>query len=207
MNLQDAIRDRRSIRKFLPDPVNEADLKEIIEAGILAPNAENHQAWRFVAVTDKSLIARVGESVSARVDSIVNGCRALGKGDEFAHHKYFTVFFRDAPAIIAVFTIQVPNAIDRALEIMGMELKTPFPILPDQLSIGAAIQNISLVAHEKGYGTTCMFAPVLAHREIGELLGVSAPWVLTALLPIGIPAQKPNARPRKPLDEVYTLIR
>ena len=183
-----AIRDRRSIRKFLPEPVGENDLREMIEAATLAPNAENRQDWYFVAVTNKALIQRI-------------------YAEAFANHKYFLTFFKDAPALIAAFACPATNSIDRAFEIIHAEFKTPIPLSPVQQSIGTAVQNISLVAHEKGYGTTCMFGPVLAYREIGRLLDVAEPWVLSALLPIGKPGHHPNARPRKPLDEVYKLIR
>lgn len=207
MDLMEAVRNRRSIRKFKPDPVNENDLREIIEAATLAPNAENNQMWHFVAVTNRALIEKIGDIVSARIDAIVNACQTLGKGDAFAHHKYFLVFFREAPAFIAVFVKPFHNAVDMALDNIGAELKTPLPISSAQQSIGAAVQNISLVAHAKGYGTTCMFGPVLAYKEIAELLGAPPSSVLSALLPIGIPAQSPKARPRLPLEEVYKLIK
>lgn len=202
-----AIRERRSIRKFLPDPVDENELREIIEAATLAPNAENRQDWYFVAVTNKELIQRIYAAVSIQVDAIVSACQTLSQGEAFANHKYFLTFFKDAPALIAAFACPATNSIDRAFEIIHAEFKTPIPLSPVQQSIGTAVQNISLVAHEKGYGTTCMFGPVLAYREIGRLLDVAEPWVLSALLPIGKPGHHPNARPRKPLDEVYKLIR
>lgn len=206
MDVMEAIRERRSIRKFLPDPVDEADLKEIVQAGTLAPNAENDQMWRFIAITNQDLIKQIGDIVSAKVDAIDKACRTLGY-EEYSNHKYFLVFFKDAPAIITAFCRPSINANDRALNVLNMELKTPVPICPVQQSMGAAIQNISLAAHAKGYGTTWMYAPVLAYREVAELLNVPEPWVLSALLPIGRPAQHPKPRPRKPIDEVYTLIK
>ena len=205
MELMEAIRDRRSIRKFLPDPVDGSELQEIVRAGTLAPNAENDQMWRFVAVTNKSIIKKIGEIVSARVDAIDQACKALGY-DQYSNHRYFLVFFQDAPAIITAFCRPSINANDKALDALNMRLNLPQPICPVQQSMGAALQNISLAAHAKGYGTTWMYAPVLAYREIGELLSVPEPWVLTALLPIGKPAQQPKPRPRKPIEEVFSLI-
>ena len=200
------IQERRSIRKFLPDPVNEDDLREIVEAGILAPNAENEQMWRFVAVTNSEMIKKIADEVSRRVDAIATACEMLGSSD-FAHHKYFTIFFQHAPALILAFTRPSTNALEKALGLLRVEFKTATPVNPSEQSMGAAIQTMSLAAHAKGYGTTWMFAPVLAYREIGELTGVPDPWVLTALLPIGKPAQQPRPRPRKSIDEVYMLIR
>ncbi|MBQ7417373.1 MAG: nitroreductase family protein, partial [Acidaminococcaceae bacterium] len=40
-----AIKDRRSIRKFKPDAISEMDLHTILEAGIAAPSSKNRQPW------------------------------------------------------------------------------------------------------------------------------------------------------------------
>jgi len=50
MDVFEAIRSRRSIRKYLDRPVEEETLKQILEAGRLAPSANNRQEWRFVVV-------------------------------------------------------------------------------------------------------------------------------------------------------------
>ncbi|TCQ03435.1 nitroreductase family protein [Serpentinicella alkaliphila] len=57
-----------------------------------------------------------------------------------------------------------------ALDKLNMKVNTPIPIDPMQQSMGAAIQNISLATHAKGFGTTWMYAPVIAYREIGEIV-------------------------------------
>ncbi|TFF83870.1 nitroreductase family protein [Candidatus Thorarchaeota archaeon] len=45
---------RRSIRNFLPDPIPDNDLTEILNAGFAAPSAGNCQPWRVVVVKDAS---------------------------------------------------------------------------------------------------------------------------------------------------------
>jgi nitroreductase len=50
-----AIKNRRSIRKYKNKEVEEGKLKQILEAGHLAPSAKNVQDWRFVIVRDKQL--------------------------------------------------------------------------------------------------------------------------------------------------------
>jgi len=52
MNLMDLIRTRRSVRKYKPDPVDEAVLNDLLEAARLAPSWGNTQPCRFVVVTD-----------------------------------------------------------------------------------------------------------------------------------------------------------
>jgi nitroreductase len=54
METWDAIRARRNVRTYTPDPVPEADLLRIAEAGWRAPSASNRQHWDFVVVTDRS---------------------------------------------------------------------------------------------------------------------------------------------------------
>jgi nitroreductase len=52
METWDAIRARRNVREYKPEPVSEADLNRIAEAGWRAPSAKNRQPWDFVIVTD-----------------------------------------------------------------------------------------------------------------------------------------------------------
>jgi nitroreductase len=51
MEAWDAIRARRNVRSYLPDPVPNSDLDRIAEAGWRAPSASNRQHWDFVIVT------------------------------------------------------------------------------------------------------------------------------------------------------------
>lgn len=53
METWDAIRARRNVRTYLPDPVSDADLNRIAEAGWRAPSASNRQHWNFIIVTDR----------------------------------------------------------------------------------------------------------------------------------------------------------
>ena len=52
MDTWDAIRARRNVRSYRPDPVPDSDLVRIAEAGRRAPSASNRQPWDFVIVTD-----------------------------------------------------------------------------------------------------------------------------------------------------------
>lgn len=59
MEAIECLTSRRSIKKFKPDPVDEAVLNKIIEAGVNAPTGRNRQAPIIIAVTNKELIARL----------------------------------------------------------------------------------------------------------------------------------------------------
>lgn len=53
METWDSIRARRNVRSYTTDPVPEAALTQIVEAGWRAPSASNRQHWDFVIVTDR----------------------------------------------------------------------------------------------------------------------------------------------------------
>ena len=61
-----AIKSRRSVRKYRPDPVPVDLIQEVMECGKYAPSARNFKAWQFVAVTDKDMIEkiRIGSNTS-----------------------------------------------------------------------------------------------------------------------------------------------
>jgi nitroreductase len=54
METWDAIAARRNVREYTTEPVSEADLNRIAEAGWRAPSAKNRQAWDFIIVTDRA---------------------------------------------------------------------------------------------------------------------------------------------------------
>lgn len=55
MNAMEAIRARRSVRKYRPDPVPEAHIKTMLEAAMMAPSACNTRPWEFVVVTNEGI--------------------------------------------------------------------------------------------------------------------------------------------------------
>ena len=79
METIEAIRARRSVRRFQETPVSKETIESLLEAAIRAPSAVNRQCWRFVAVTDKETIAGL-----AKLNMTFNG------------------WLKDAPAVIVV---------------------------------------------------------------------------------------------------------
>jgi nitroreductase len=53
---------RRSIREYTDEPVSEADIQSLLEAGMAAPSAANRKPWHFVAVTDRGILQRIAAS-------------------------------------------------------------------------------------------------------------------------------------------------
>jgi nitroreductase len=57
--LLDLMRSRRSVRRYLPEPVPDEMLQQILEAGRWAPSAGNQQPWAFVVVQDDEIREKV----------------------------------------------------------------------------------------------------------------------------------------------------
>ena len=65
-----------------------------------------------------------------------------------------------------------------------------------------ALQNMILAATALGYGTCWVGA--MAEDEVRAILGIPPEWQIVCLTPIGVPAESPAARDRKPTDEVFS---
>jgi len=55
VDLYEAIKLRKSVRKYKRDPVPEESLKKILNAARMAPTAENFQPWKIIVVTDEDI--------------------------------------------------------------------------------------------------------------------------------------------------------
>ena len=59
MDALEAIRKRRSVRKYTGEPIPRQDLETIVDAGRLAATGSNKQPWDFIVVTDRAMIERL----------------------------------------------------------------------------------------------------------------------------------------------------
>ena len=55
MDVFEAIKNRRSVRTFTPEPVSDGEVEKLIDAATWAPSAGNIQPWEFVVVRDPEL--------------------------------------------------------------------------------------------------------------------------------------------------------
>jgi nitroreductase len=53
------IHTRRSIRKFEKRAVSDELIKQVLEAGMMAPSAGNQQPWQFLVITEPALLAQI----------------------------------------------------------------------------------------------------------------------------------------------------
>jgi nitroreductase len=61
MNVSEAIRTKRAIRKFQDKPLPEEVVKAILNAGRRSQSSKNEQGWQFIAIRDKSILKALSE--------------------------------------------------------------------------------------------------------------------------------------------------
>lgn len=206
MDLFDAIRGRKSVRRYKQTPVPDEDIKKIIDAGRWAPSANNTQPWSFLAIKDRRVLNRMAEAVRAMLDRMVPFAESEKQAQRLAAYKsnYYT-FFEHAPVVIVVFSEGYEAGTDLLLARMGYPADTIKKLrpLPGLQSVAAAVQNMLLAIHALGYGSCWMTGPLVAQEAFEQILGYGKEKSIVALLPVGVPDEKTGARSRKPLEEIF----
>ena len=126
MAFLDLVKQRRSVREFLNDPVDRDIVMMCLEAARLAPSACNSQPWRFIVVDDDQVRERL--------------CKGAFRGLHF-----FNSFARTAPVIVVIVSEK-----SRFLARLGGRIKDTRYYL---LDIGIAGEHLILQAQELGLGT------------------------------------------------------
>ncbi len=209
MDLFEALQDRKSIRRFKDTPVPDHDIARMIDAGRLAPSANNVQPWHFLVVKDRAMLKQMAEAVRAMLDRMIPHAEDEKQAQRLAAYKSnYYVFFENAPVCIVVLMDPYGASSVRLLEKMdysfeAMERLRPHPGLQ---SVSAAIQNLLLAAHALGYGACWMTGPLVAQEAFEQLLGYGKEKTAVALIPVGLPAENPPSRARKPVDEIMKVV-
>jgi len=175
MDLIQAIESRRSIRRFLPDPVPEEIIKEIIEKATWCPSWGNTQPWEVAVVTGAALEQLKKENQQALLAGVeptpdipmpqdwpgamkkrygavgkkVLTALSVAREDKEGRQRHYASMFSffDAPSLLMFY-------VDRQL---ALEYAV--------LDVGIFIQNISLTAHQKNLGA-CILAASIHFPEI-----------------------------------------
>lgn len=197
MELIEAIKARRSIRKFKSDPVSDQEIKALLEAARLAPSGVNMQPWRFVVIKSDQGRERLNEAT-------------------------WLPFVAKAPVVLACCVDKqsygtLGNRITELRE-AGAFLGTPLENMTseeyaknrkrDQAAIDAymalnaaiAIDHITLRAVDLGLATCWVM--MFDQDKIKLALDLDDKYHVVALIPVGYPDQDPAPRPRLPLDEL-----
>ena len=61
MDLFEAIKERASVRAFVPGEISDEDLESIVDAGRRAPSGYNTQPWEFIVIRDRAVLQKLGK--------------------------------------------------------------------------------------------------------------------------------------------------
>ena len=190
MNIIDAIKSRRSIRKFLPKNIEKDIIEKIIDAGILAPSAKNRQPWKFVVVAN--------DSKDDMINTIKTGIEDYKKVDG-AFREYLPFYEQTlkimAEAPVTIFVLNTENQF-----VLNQTDSEKFHEMTNIQSIGAAIENMILAALEYGVGSLWICDIYCTYNEIAAWLKTDNQ--IIAAISFGYPDENPSARPRKQKNEV-----
>ncbi|MCX7923471.1 MAG: nitroreductase family protein [Clostridia bacterium] len=202
---------RRSIRKFADQDIPLSEIEQFIRVATSAPSGCNSQCWKFIVLKDKGIIKRIEEAVISKSEELLGNKKHELSQDYLNARRKAVSFFSKAPVVVAVFMTKLdyydPTFVS-ALKEQGYDHQGIMSLTahPDLLSIGAAVQNLLLAVHEKGYGACWMNEPAIAAGEIGKILGLPEDNRLISLIPIGVPAYTPREKKMKDFDEVFFVV-
>lgn len=182
MEVFEAIRMRRAVRLYRPDPVSREQVQAVLDAANLAPSGLNRQPWEFIVVT-RGKIREMGRSYRSTLDEYLahwdkSPMREFISRDDFIR---FAETYGEAPVVIVV-----------------LVKADPLPNLrkADLESASAAMENLLLAATALDLGTCWMTGPLRDDENFRRILAIPADREIIAITPLGYPEKVPPAPPR-----------
>jgi nitroreductase len=171
---RELVETRRSVRHFLPAPVDRDQILACLEAARLAPSAHNAQPWRFLVLDDPEVKERFAR-------------------EAFSGIYKTTLFAAKAPVLIVI--LGKPDFV--ANRIGGALQGVPYM----SIDIGIAGEHIALQARELGLGT-CWIG-WFHYRKARRFLKVPRPYKVMAIMAMGHHEQRPpKEKKRLPLETI-----
>ena len=197
MDIVEAVKTRKSIRKFERGDVDLNRIKKIIEISVNSPSGGNAQNWFTYIIKNKDILNRMRSEVET-VYKKVTGKDAPG----------VYAFFNEAPVVLAVVQKPYIGSLDDILEKAdkNRNYERKFIVNPGLQGVSSFITHVLLVAHNEGLGACWMTGPLIAKPEIESMLGVKKPDNLVALIPIGKPVARQSKSSRMDVGEVIKII-
>jgi 5,6-dimethylbenzimidazole synthase len=189
MDLFTAMKERRSCRNFLSDPVDEATIEKILEAATWAPSPMNAQPWEFVVITSQEMKGKIFAEADYRKKWIFekSGWKWLDR--------YQVDFLKSAPVLIVVVGDPKKTGADSFLEGGSVGY---------QLACAAAVQNMMLASQALGLGT--LWFTLFDRQALGEVLGIDPEKTPVSIVCLGKAASVPQVVPRKGVKEKIRTI-
>jgi len=219
--IDEAILSRRSVRAFLPDPVDDELIREILELGARAPSGTNMQPWKAY-VTRGEVKERISRAI---LDS---GIRAEKiEWDEYKYYpdKFFEPYLGRRRAV--GYSLYDALGIQRReVERMRAQHDRNFVFFDAPVGIiftidrrlnqgswvdhGMFLQTVMLAARGRGLHTCPQAAFAPYHRQIRPILGIPEEEIVVCGMAVGYEdTTKPeNAfrTERAPLGEWVTFV-
>jgi nitroreductase len=157
LNVLNAIKKRRSIRKYNKKPIPEKELMELLEVARLAPSGANRQPWEIILVRDEA--GKKALVPLCKDQKFIADCSVLLVGVDNPEQKW------------------------------------------QRVDLAIAFDHITLAAVERGLGTCWIGA--FDREAVARYLKVPEGKVVTACLTLGYPAEEPEPRHRKEMDDLF----
>lgn len=175
MEVYEAIESRRSIRKYKADPIDDATLYRVLEAGRLAPSWDNTQCWRFIVVRDTGIKSELAGTLPANNPA----CNAI----------------KNAPVVIvACARLGESGYLDGKLSSDKGDWY--------MFDVALAMQNMVLEAQSLGLGT--VYVGWFNEAKATEILEIPEGHCILAMTPLGFSSSHPKPMPRKSLEEIIS---
>lgn len=205
LTVWEAIKTRRSIRKFRADEVSDEIIEQLLEAARLAPSGGNRQPWRFMVVRDKQAkkeLRRIClDQRFVEEAPVVFIC--FGDFDRYSvdarskRNQEFTDF-----GVLETLSGKFADPKFRE-ELYSRPVQSKAELfMPVAANAYIAIEHIVLMATALGLGS-CWIGGFGDAREINQLFNLPHNLVPLIVLPVGYPDGKvPPQRPRLSRDEI-----
>jgi coenzyme F420-0:L-glutamate ligase/coenzyme F420-1:gamma-L-glutamate ligase len=196
IDLFDVVKQRRSIRKYLPKPVQKEVILEVLMAAGCAPSAHNSQPWRFIILQDDPVKRKLAEAMAKAWEKDLQRDGLKVESDKRMER---VERFATAPVLIlaCLTTVDLRKFPDFERQLCERDLAVQ--------SFGAALQNLLLAAHAKGLGACWFCAPAFCKETVRTILKIPDSVEPQAFVAIGYPAEKPQV-PIKKLLEGYCFV-
>ena len=184
-----SIKNRRSVRSFSDDLVNDMDLKTILHAANQAPSAHNQQSWKFIVLQG----AKKGELVN-----LISARSADFPKPSSVLLRMASRSIASAPIVVAV--ANTGELIARGTELFKVDKKIAhdfFRIMEIQSS-AAAVQNLLIAATSMGLATVWLGVLCLIKNDVLRFLG-EPEGEFMAIIPVGYAAKASDAPKKRPL--------
>jgi len=192
MSITDTLMNRRSIRRYKPDPVPRDLIESLLAVGIWAPSAHNRQPWRFAVVEAPAQKESLANAMGARLrrDLVADGVPTdVIEADASRSYSRIT----SAPVVIALCLSMVD------MDVYADTKRNHSEYVMAVQSTAMAGQNILLAAHEAGLGACWMCAPLFCPEVVQAALDLPDDWQPQALVTVGYAAET-REKTRRPLE-------